>query len=133
MRSMLAFWMGGAAGPSGAPLPGVDGAGIRFLHGRRRLHPDEIEREQRMVDEYLAALDQAKKVAQKLERAPARIRKKAQVPVPVLTQQMVQAANDLQINRILEAAAAAEEDRRKARAEFERRYWASFLALAMNE
>lgn len=118
----------------------VDGSGLRFLRRQQpaKLHPEEIARQQRMVQEYLDELDRKRAAEEKRAKqkyVPARQAKRsaAAPPVPRLTENMVKAATQMHLHRILEAAAVADEDRKTARAEFERRYWAAFITLAMED
>lgn len=127
-------WTGQVAAQA-APTPAIDGSGLRFLRSRRsepaKLHPEEIERQRRMVDQYLQGLE--KKAAPKPAKQARREAKQPPTPVPRLTEAMAQAATEQQIHRVLEATAAEERDRQIAQAEFRRRYWAAFLALAVND
>jgi len=95
---------------------------------RRRL-PEDILREQRMVEEYLASLEAQKKVVQRLERVPARVRKTLAPKVEErnLTEAMVRAASVEQLRQIVEHPEAVEGARSRAKAEKRRR----FMALIM--
>lgn len=108
------------------PPPVVTNDGGRL---RKRL-PEDIEREQRLVNDYLDALDRVQ--LKKEQRGPARQVKAAEKAVPLLTQAMLHAANERQIQEILEGA-AVERDRQLAKAEYKRRYVAAFITLMLSD
>lgn len=118
-----------------AVQPPPDGSGLRIIHGRRprdrdRL-PEDIAREQCMLEEYVQSLEKKEK---KLERAPARERKKATLatPAPRLTDAMARAASAKQLMSIMRAVSAAELDRQKAAEEKRRRALTAVLLLALD-
>lgn len=103
--------------------PAMDGAYIR-----RR--PEDIAREQRMVQKYLDDLERRKRAIVTKARAPARAAKKASVPAePVLTEAIVRAASAEQLRRIAESRAAQEATRARVAAEQRRRALIILLAL----
>jgi hypothetical protein len=106
--------------------PAMDGA---YIHGRRRL-PADIEREQRMVEEYLSSLDRRRAAIVKKSAATARAAKRVVVPVePELTEAIVRAASAEQLRRIAESRAAQEATRARVAAERRRRTLILMLAL----
>lgn len=129
----------------GAPPPavvaGIDGSGLRIIRRGRwpapvrprdldRL-PEDIAREQRMLEEYVESLEKKEK---RLERAPARERKKAalETPAPRLTDAMARAASVAQLMTIARVASAAALDRKKAVEEKRRRGLTAVLLLALD-
>jgi hypothetical protein len=120
------------------PLPIVetpnDGAVWPLPKYPQRVLPEEIRRQQRMVQEYLDELDARNKKVQS-KRLSARERKAILTGKiePRLTQAMALAASDEQIKALAENALAAKVDREAAQAEFKRRYWAAALSLMMFE
>jgi len=93
--------------------------------------PEDIAREQRMLEEYVASLEKKEK---RLERAPARERKKAEreIPVPRLTDAMARAASAEQLMAIIRAVSAVELDRQRAAEEKRRRMLMAVLLLALD-
>jgi hypothetical protein len=106
------------------PQSSPDGGRIRH----RRIEPEELSREQRMVQEYLDSLDRQKQLVER--RAPAREIKRVAAARPILTEAVMKAANEYQIERVLRESADAR-DRAIADMERRRRYWARFLVLAV--
>lgn len=91
-----------------------------------RRRPEEIERERKMVEEYLDKLDRR---AKELRRAKsARVAKRA-APEPQLTEAIVRAASAEQLRRIAESRAAQEATRARVVAERRRRALLILLAL----
>lgn len=114
---------------------GNDGAGLRFRKRAKPLkprppiyrHPEEVEREQEMLAEYLRELEKKAK-----HRAGARERKKAGQSAPHLTDAMARAASAEQLQTIAGAATAALLDRHKAAEEQRRRGLMAILLLALD-
>lgn len=110
------------AAPPPPPRPADEGAfrsRRRRPIERQRLREDII-REQRMLAEYVESLEKKEK---KLERAPARERKKAEraTPAPRLTDAMARAASAEQLMVVMRSVSAAELDRQMAAEEKRRR------------
>lgn len=84
-------------------------------------HPDDIERERRMLEEYIATLKPQR--ARRGKGAPVAVTPAAQVPAvaPRLSEAMASLATMQELARISRANQVAEEDRRKAEKERQRR------------
>jgi hypothetical protein len=123
------------ATPPPTPSTGVDGGrlprgGGRKVPKRRHVparlidqHPEDIEREQRMVEEYVQSLEKAEKTAQPATKATIK---------PRLTQAMAAIASTQQLARIAKAELVAKEDREKAEKEHQRRRAAATAVLMMS-
>ena len=115
--------------------PATDGAVLR-RRGRRRQHPADIAREQRMVQEYLDKLERARSnVAQLVERPAVNREVAGSTPAvgasPRLTEAIARAA-DLEQLRLIERAELEAEDRRVAEQEAQRRRVAAHALLMMS-
>lgn len=85
-------------------------------YSRPKLHPEEIARQQRMVQDYLDSLEQ---------KAPA------QRPAPKFTAALARAAADVQLTQVVRAAAAVR-DRALAAEELRQRRLRLVLLLALD-
>lgn len=131
MSTFGPYWAFSGASVDGAPAPTptVRDLGVR----RRRWRKHEIEREKRIVEEYLealatqeAAIERAKLLPKKKRVAAIReIERKAPSLPDIIREQMASVSFD---NR--EARVAAEREAAE-RVLFKRRYWASFMTLAL--
>lgn len=112
--------------------PRTDG-GKKLRKSARRL-PEDIQREQQMVEDYLASLEVWKRAAQRIERLPARVRKALppKVDARTFTEEMARAASVEQLRRIAEHSQAVESARAVARAENRRRFLA-LIVLALDD
>lgn len=126
------FNTGGATPPAVVVMDG----GKRPPFQWRRKHPDEIAREQRMVEDYLETLERRERQEKRIEQLPARKRKAktADLPhVPVLTEALARAASVVQLRRITEHAQAVEQARQVARAETQRRRKLALILFALDD
>lgn len=99
-----------------------------------KLHPEEIERQQRMVQEYLDELERRAQEEQESKAVPAgAVIEEVQAVEPRLSTVMALAATEAQLHHIARSIVAAERDREVARAEFQRRYWVRALLLTLDE
>lgn len=119
----------------GGRLPRGGGRKVKRRHVPARLadqHPDDIAREQRMLEEYLRELDE-KKAPQAKAGRPATDKAPAAEPMaPRLTQVMATLASTQQLARIARAELVAKEDREKAEKEHQRRRAAATAVLMMS-
>lgn len=132
LEGILAQFSGTVTGGATAG-PTADGARLR--RGKRRL-PEDIRREQEMVEQYLQTLERRELQAERLERVPARVRKveAARIPAaPILTEAMARAASVEQLRRITEHAQSVERAREVARAERKRRRVLALVLLAIDD
>lgn len=112
--------------PSAPPVVVSGELGARWpLRGRRhprysrpKLHPEEIARQQRMVQEYLDSLEQ---------KAPPEIQR----PAPKFTAALARAAADVQLTTVIRIAAAVQ-DRERAAEELRQRRLRLVLLLALD-
>jgi len=132
LEGIVAQFSGTVTGGATA-APTADGAWLR--RGKRRL-PEDIRREQDMVEQYLQTLERRELQAERLERVPARVRKveAARIPAaPILTEAMARAASVEQLRRITEHTQSVERAREVARAERKRRRVLALVLLAIDD
>lgn len=132
------FYAPGYFPPAAAAVSDVvmDGGRLRARRKHVRRLPEDIAREQRMVEQYLQTLERRELQAERLERVPARVRKveAARIPAaPILTEAMARAASVEQLRRITEHAQSVERAREVARAERKRRRVLALVLLAIDD
>lgn len=108
--------------------------GGKKIRKRATRLPEDIRREQQMVEDYLASLEAGKKALQRLERVPARVRKALAPKVDgrTFTEAMARAASVEQLRQIAEHSQAMASARAVARAENRRRFLA-LIVLALDD
>lgn len=120
---------------TGGTTAGPSADGARLRRGKRRL-PEDIRREQDMVEKYLQALEQRARHEETVRRTPARVKKAAvspDQPVPTLTEAMARAASVEQLRRIEEHAQSVGRAREVVRAESRRRRRLALILIAMDD
>ena len=120
---------------TGGATEGPTADGARFRRGKRRL-PEDIRREQEMVEQYLQSLERQARRVEVARRIPARVKKAAvsqDNPVSNLTEAMARAASVEQLRRIEEHAQAVGRAREVARTESRRRRRLALILIAMDD